>query len=154
VSGANTAKIQRRGRPFEKGQSGNPAGKPTGARHRATVAAEVLLDGEAETLTRKAVDMALAGNPIALRLCLDRILPPRRERPPKFALPPLRSVADAAPAIAAIFEAVAVGEVTAIQADALSKLVDGFVRASAASDAAEQKARVDNMFPGLSFGGR
>ena len=47
MSAANTARNQR-GRPFTKGQSGNPAGKPKGARHRATLAAEALLDGEAE----------------------------------------------------------------------------------------------------------
>ncbi len=39
-----------------------------GARHKATVAAEALLDGEAEALTRKAVEMALAGDGTALRL--------------------------------------------------------------------------------------
>ena len=55
-----------------------------GARHKATVAAEALLDGEAEALTRKAVEMALAGDGTALRLCLDRIIPPRRERPVRF----------------------------------------------------------------------
>src|SRR6267142_255835 len=47
-----------RGRPFLRGESGNPAGRPMGARHKATVAAEALLDGEAEALTRKAVEMA------------------------------------------------------------------------------------------------
>ena len=47
MSAANTARNQR-GRHFTKGQSGNPAGKPKGARHRATLAAEALLDGEAE----------------------------------------------------------------------------------------------------------
>ena len=83
---ANSARNQR-GRPFVKGQSGCPAGKPKGARHRTTLAAEALLDGEAEVLTRKAIELALAGDSPALRLCLDRILPPRRERPVRFALP-------------------------------------------------------------------
>ena len=46
-----------RGRPFAKGESGNPAGKPKGARHRVTLATETLLDGEAEGLTRKAIEM-------------------------------------------------------------------------------------------------
>ena len=78
-----------RGRPFEPGNSG----RPKGARNRATLAAEALLDGEAEALTRKAIELALAGGPIALRLCLDRILSPRRERPTTFALPELRSAA-------------------------------------------------------------
>ena len=76
MSAANTARNQR-GRPFTKGQSGNPAGKPKGARHRATLAAEALLDGEAEALTRKVIELALEGNIFALKICLDRILPAR-----------------------------------------------------------------------------
>ena len=64
------------------------AGKPKGARHRSTLAAEALLDGEGEQLMRKAVDLALGGDTIALRLCLDRIIPPRRERLVRFKLPP------------------------------------------------------------------
>src|SRR6267378_3533082 len=66
---------KQRGRPFLRGESGNPAGRPMGARHKATVAAEALLDGEAEALTRKAVEMALAGDGTARRLCLDRTEP-------------------------------------------------------------------------------
>src|ERR1700676_1161621 len=102
----NTAGNQR-GRPFTKGRSGNPAGKPRGARHQATLAAEALFDGEAEGLSRKAIELALAGDVPALRICLDRILPPRRERPVHFKLPPLRSATDAAAALAAITAAVA-----------------------------------------------
>jgi len=76
---AKTAK-KGRGRPFPKGQSGNPGGRPRGSSNRATRAAEMLLDGEATALTRKAVELALAGDQAALRLCLDRTVAPRRER--------------------------------------------------------------------------
>jgi hypothetical protein len=59
---------------------------------------EALLDGEAAALARKAVELALAGDAAALRLCLDRLLPPRRERPVAVALPPLHGPGDAAAA--------------------------------------------------------
>ena len=60
------------GRRFEEGQSGNPAGRPKGARNRTTLAMQALLEGEAESLTRKAIEMAQEGDPVALRMCLDR----------------------------------------------------------------------------------
>ena len=71
---------QVRGRPFAKGRSGNPAGRRFGSRNKATIAAQELLANEAEALTRKAVEAALAGDPIAMRLCLERILPRERSR--------------------------------------------------------------------------
>ena len=78
--------MARRGQ-FKPGQSGNPKGKPKGARHKATLAALELLDGEAEALTRKAVDLALEGDTTALRLCLERIAPPARMRPYRSLFP-------------------------------------------------------------------
>jgi Family of unknown function (DUF5681) len=65
-----------RGRPFRKGQSGNPLGRRVGCRNRTTIAAAALLNGEAEALTRRAVGLALVGEPTAMRLCLERILAP------------------------------------------------------------------------------
>jgi hypothetical protein len=118
------------GRPFARG---NP-GRPKGARHKATIAAEVLLDGEAKALTRKAVEMALAGDTTALRLCLDRILPPRRERPINFKLPRLQTAPDAVGALAALIDAVAATEITPSEAAELGKLVEAFVRALEASE--------------------
>ena len=70
---------------FLKGKSGNPDGKPKGTRHRATQAAMLLLEGESEALTRKAVEMALAGDTTALKMCLDRIAPAL-----KSVTPPIR----------------------------------------------------------------
>ena len=77
VAAAKTAG-QQRGRPFPKGESGNPLGRPLGSRHRVTLALDALLDGEPEKITRKAVEMAPAGDGVALRLCLDRIAPAGR----------------------------------------------------------------------------
>src|SRR6187551_3264138 len=83
---ATTAK-RIRGRPFAKGQSGSPAGRPRGSINRSTRAAQLLLDDEATALSRKAVELALAGDPTALRLC-DRTVAPRRDRSIELALPP------------------------------------------------------------------
>ena len=72
---------------FEKGRSGNPSGRPVGSRNAATLAAEALLAGESEALTRKAIELALDGDATALRLCIERIVPKRNDRPIQFALP-------------------------------------------------------------------
>jgi hypothetical protein len=90
---------------------------------------EALLDGEAEALTRKAIELAKDGDPTALRLVLDRLLPPRRDRPVNFALPKLETPADAVRATAAIAEAVASSELTPMEAGEMAKLVEGFTRA-------------------------
>jgi len=97
-----------RGRPFEPG---NP-GRVRGSRNRITVAIESLLEGQHEALTKAAIDKALEGDTTALRLCLDRLAPPRKDAPISFEMPPVRSVADAVEASAAVLAAVAVGEVT------------------------------------------
>jgi Family of unknown function (DUF5681) len=62
---------QPRGRPFERGRSGNPLGRRNGSRNKKTLAAMALLEGESEALTRKAVENAMRGDPAAMRLCLD-----------------------------------------------------------------------------------
>jgi hypothetical protein len=89
------------------------------------LALETLLDGEAEAITRKAVEMALEGDVTAMRLCMDRILPPRKERPIMFAMPKMETAADAVKASAALVDAVANGDITPGEAGELSKLVVG-----------------------------
>lgn len=59
---------------FKKGQSGNPAGKPKGAKDKRT-ALRALIEPHAEKLVNKVVEMALTGDTIALRICIDRIIP-------------------------------------------------------------------------------
>jgi Family of unknown function (DUF5681) len=121
-----------RGRPFPSGHSGNPAGRRFGSRNKSTIAAQELLAGEAEALTRKAIEAALAGNPTAMRLCLERILP--RDRAVKFALPPIRSAADIAPAMGAVTGALADGVITPGEAQAIARIVTTFVQTIETSD--------------------
>ncbi len=123
----NSAKKQR-GRPFEKGQSGNPKGKPKGARNKATLAAEVLLDGEAEAITRKAIELAKGGDITAIRLCLERIIPPRKERPVAASLPCIDTVEDLPAAQLAIIKAVATGDLVPSEASAMAGLFEGYRR--------------------------
>ena len=106
---------------------GNP-GKPPGTRHKATRAALALLEGEAEVLTRKAVDMALAGDTTALRLCLERIAPPRRETAVAVDLPPMTTARDAALAAGAVLEAVTQGDLTPTEAAHIMALVEAYRR--------------------------
>jgi hypothetical protein len=98
-----------RGRPFEPGGSGNPSGRPKGRRNKATMAMEELLDGEAEGLTRKVIERALEGDMVGMRLCLERVLPPRRDRPVMFELPKIESANDVPVATTAILSACAAG---------------------------------------------
>ena len=118
-----------KGKPFILGKSGNPIGRPVGARNKTTLAVEALFDGEAEALTRKAVEMAKAGDVTAMRLCLERIVPARKDRPVNFALPPIKSASDLVKAIEAVAAAVANGELTLSEAGEMSKIVDSFMRA-------------------------
>jgi len=131
-----------RGRPFKPGNSG----RPKGARNRATLAVEALLAGEAERLARKAIELALEGNILALKICLDRILPPRRERAVALNLPTLRTVGDAGEVSAAIFGAVTRGEITLGEATELAGLLAAHLARLETSERYETEAAI---FPDL-----
>src|ERR1700746_1354191 len=119
-----------RGRPFEKGRSGNPCGRRRGSRNKATLAAAALLAGESEALTRKAVEMALAGDPTGMRLCMERVLAPCRERTVEFSLPALKvtgigealgpTTQDISLAMNAVTSALAQGEITPGEAEKIA----------------------------------
>ncbi len=94
----------------------------------------MLLEGEAASLTRKAVELAMVGEPTAMRLCLERILPACRDRTVKFALPPIESASDIAAAMKAVTSALADGAITPGEAATIAAVVDTFVRAIETSD--------------------
>jgi len=129
--------------PFEKGQSGNPAGRPPGSRGKATLLAEAMIEGEATAIIRAVMERAKEGDMAAARLCLDRVAPRPRHRAVAFELPSLKSAADATSAVTAIIAAVAEGELAPAEAAELLKLVDGFLTTLAVTSFEERIARLE-----------
>jgi len=119
---------QPRGRPFEPGISGNPHGRPKGSRNKTTLAVEALLEGEAAAIIRKVIEKALEGDATALRLCLERLLPPRRDRPVAFDLPEIKSAADAVNASSSVLSACAEGTLSRGEAAEVMDLIAAHTR--------------------------
>ena len=111
---------------FQKGQSGNPAGRPRGARNKSTVLLQELLEGEAEAITRKVIALAKDGDMAAIKLCMDRLAPPRQSAPIACDLPPLADREDARSALAALVAAVSAGDVTPSEATAIGRIIDQY----------------------------
>ena len=119
---ANTGKMQ--GSKWKKGVSGNPAGKKPGTRHRATRLAETLLDGEAVELVKKCVEMAIDGDSAAMRICMDRLVPPRKSRPINIDLPDVSTGKGVSEAQAVVVQAVGDGEITPDEGQVLSTILE------------------------------
>ena len=131
-SGKQIARDER-GR-FLRGRSGNPAGRPRGCLDHVNRAAQILLAGEGAALTRRAIELALDGDQAALRLCLERVLGPCRERAVEFVMPPIKSAADLATAMSAVAAATAQGAITPREAMQLGQVVEAYVRAVEATE--------------------
>jgi len=141
ISGDNAGKKQ--GHRWQKGQSGNPSGKARGTRHRATMLAEKLIAGEAEAVVQAIIEAAKDGDVQAGKAILDRLAPPRRDRPVKFPLPKIETAADALGAMRAILEAVAGGDLTPSEAESLKGLIESYTRTLVATDFEERLTRLE-----------
>lgn len=93
---------------FQKGKSGNPKGKPVGAKDKRTELRE-LLKPHSEKLIQKAVDLAMEGDQAALKMCLDRICPALKSQAPLITLP--LTATDEAGRASEVFQAMIQGEV-------------------------------------------
>ncbi|UJX43273.1 DUF5681 domain-containing protein [Desulfovibrio sp. JY] len=133
------------GKRFEPGQSGNPAGKPKGCRSRATMAAQALIDGKAEEVVNKALELALSGDGPVLRAILDRLCPPRKDGPIKVTLPAIESAADIPTVTSALLEAVGKGKLTPAEAQAVAGLVEMHRRALETSELEERISKLEEF---------
>ena len=113
---------------FQKGQSGNPKGKPKGTRNRTTIIAQTLLEGQAEALVKKVVRLALDGDLTCLRICLERLVAPKRDAPMDIDLPDICVAADIPKLFAALTAKLREGGITPSEARTLIDLAEAVRR--------------------------
>ena len=103
-------------------------GRPKGSRNKTTIAIESLLQGQAEALTQTAVQKALEGDSMALRLCMERIAPAPKDQPVAFSLPKMNNAMDASEAARSVLTAASEGELTPVEATRVMGLIDSYRR--------------------------
>src|SRR5713226_6805201 len=111
-----------RGRPFQPGNK-HGRGRPRGSRNKGVRVSQAMLDSHAEGLTKRCLFLAYQGNPTAMRLCMERLVP-RRQRTLQFNLSPMKTVADLAAASDSVLSGVARGELTPAEGHAFSGMLD------------------------------
>jgi len=113
-----------RGRPFQPGNKYG-RGRPPGSRNKIVRVCQDTLDSHAETLTKKCLYLAFQGNPTAMRLCMERLMPARRQRALHFKLPPVKTMAEVAAASELVVSGVARGQLTPAEGQAFSGMLEG-----------------------------
>jgi hypothetical protein len=129
---------------WPRGQSGNPRGKEKGTRHHATRLVELLLATEAQAITRTAITLALDGDVAALKLCLDRLAPPLKNRPVNLNLPPMHNAADLDHGQSALLDAMARGEIEPEQAIVVAQMFELKRRSIETHDIDARLARLED----------
>lgn len=124
----NTGQIQGNGQ-FTKGRSGNPKGKPKGARHRSSILAERLFADEVKDICQTVIIEAKAGNMQAAKIIMDRLFPPRKDNPIHIELPVIETTNDLLKATGKITDAVSSGQISPSEGEALARIIDIHVKA-------------------------
>ena len=124
----NTGSLQENTK-FKKGQSGNPHGKPKGARNKTTLAAEALLEGSLDKICKRVEEEALNGNMQAAKMILDRFIPMRKDRVIKIDLPMISTYEDVLLAIGCVVNAVGNGTISPSEGESLSRTIDRYSKA-------------------------
>lgn len=134
------------GRPWPRGTSGNPKGRPMGAaghRQKQIAALEKMLDDESERIVRATIQQALAGDTTCVRLVIERLLPVRKERAHIENMPEVRDCESACEALARLIQAASSGETHTADATALGSLVQSFIAASTAREFATRLSQLE-----------
>jgi hypothetical protein len=136
------------GKPFLPGNK-HGKGRPVGSRNKATIALQDLLDGEGASITRKVITLAKAGDQMALRLCLERLIPSRRERSVRLSFPQdITTAAGVSGAVAVILDAVGQGEITPGEAVQLANVLEVRRKTIATEDMERRIIELENRAAG------
>ncbi len=137
-------KTEKKQGKFRKGRSGNPLGRPRGIRNKATIAAEVLFEGEIEGICRKAIEEAKRGNIQAIKLVLDRVLPPKKEAPIFIDLPAMKTSSDILEAIHRVTQAISHGELSPTEGDCLTRIIERQAKVIEMNDFEERLKKLED----------
>jgi hypothetical protein len=123
---------------WKPGQSGNPKGRPKGSKHKATLAAMALMEGDLEIITGKLIEKAKAGEAWAIMFLMSRLVAPARDNPITFKAPKMEKTADLRKALGSVLKAVGKGELTPEEALAVAGVVNGLGLALAVEELEDQ----------------
>ena len=127
---------------WKPGQSGNPKGKPAGARNKATLAVLALMEHGAKEITETIIAAAKLGDMTAARMILDRLAPHAKERPVSVDLPDTSTVEGINAAQQVILQAVAAGDLLPGEGTALAGIVESRRKAL---ETKELEARISEL---------
>ncbi len=144
----NTGKIQDDTR-FKKGRSGNPKGRPKGSKNKLTQMAECLLEEDIEEVCQTLIIQAKKGNISAAKLVLDKLLPTPKDRPIRFFIPEIASSSDLLACAHAVTRAVAEGEITPSEGEAMSRILDSHGKAWETHSLENRLIRAEEQLRGL-----
>jgi len=133
-SKSNSTSINAHSGQFQPGNT-HGKGRPTGSKNNITIAAENLIQGEGESLTRKLIELALDGNIPCLRTAMERLVPVCKTRPIALPdMPRITSIANASELTAFIINAVADGIISPVDGEILSRSAERHIKALEVKD--------------------
>ena len=132
--------------PWNKGESGNPSGRPKGSLNKSTLASLAILHDESEKITRKAVELAIDGDLAAIRLCLERLIPRARETQLTVDIPPIRCPADAVQTISMLLEGLAGGELLPSEAESICRVLEQYRKQYETNELEERLQKLEELY--------
>ena len=131
---------------WEQGQSGNPYGRPKGSLNKATLASLAILEGEAEAITRKAIELTTSGDIQAIRLCVERLVPRAKEVPLSVHIPPIRSPVDTTQTISQLIEKLASGELLPSEVESICRVLEQYRKQYETTELEERLNKLEELY--------